>query len=278
MQELKNIIDSLRKGEEPVTLSEEEFSNQQAQAYNNITGHLNEKDGVECEKCKNKGYIMISKFNEMYNGYTEVMRECECMKRRKIIMKANLSGLGEYLNYRAKDFEVKEEWQKKNKNLMIDFCKNHAEDNTWFAALGTSGCGKTMLCSIIANHLLFNMKANVLYITWMDFIGKLKRDMMGDNSNVVSSYLEDIKNIDVLFIDELLKKYNDTDLKYIIEIINYRYTNNLKTIITSERMLDDLLDIDEATFSRMVEKCNGFMINEAKDRKKNYRLKNIKNT
>lgn len=276
MQELKDMINSLRNGNEPVVMTEEEYSNQQAKAYNDIAGNLNLKDGVECKTCKNKGYVMYSKYNEMYKGYTEVMRECDCMKRRRIIMKAQLSGLGEYLKYRPKDFIATDDWQKENKKLMAEYCQSHADDDTWFAAIGQSGAGKTMLGSIIANYLLYEKKKNVVYITWTDFIRKVKSDMMGDKSNEVSSYLEDIKNIEVLFIDELLKKYNETDLKYIIEIINYRYTNNLKTIITSERVVNELLDIDEATFSRVIEKCNDFIINIDKDRSKNYRLKKIK--
>ena len=113
------------------------------------------------------------------------------------------------------------------------------------------------------------------YITWTDFIGRLKRDMMGDNSNDVSDYFDKLKKVEVLFIDELLKKYNETDLKYLIEIINYRYTNNLKTIITSEKTINELLEIDEATFSRVIEKADKYIINIQKDKTKNYRLKNV---
>jgi DNA replication protein DnaC len=143
-------------------------------------------------------------------------------------------------------------------------------------ALGQSGCGKTLMCSIIANWLLFVAKREVIYLTWTDFIGQLKRDMMGEKTNEVSTYLDKIKKVDVLFIDEMLKKYNDTDLKYLIEIINYRYTNDLKTIITSENVVEKLLDIDEATFSRMIEKCEGFSVSIPKDRKKNFRLKGLR--
>ena len=99
---------------------------------------------------------------------------------------------------------------------------------------------------------------------------------MGDKTNDVSEYLDKLKNVEVLFIDELLKKYNETDLRYLIEIINYRYTNDLKTIITSEHVFDKLLDIDEATFGRAIEKCEGFSINIPKDRKKNWRLRSLK--
>ena len=123
---------------------------------------------------------------------------------------------------------------------------------------------------------MYEEQRAVYYVTWTDFISRLKRDVMGDRTNKVSEYLEEIKKVDVLFLDELVKKYNETDLKYLIEIINYRYTNNLKTIITSERVLDDLLDIDEATFGRAVEKCEGYLINIPKDRNKNYRLRALR--
>ena len=249
-------------------MSNEEYQEQQCKWYNESEGNLNKSDGIECPICKNKGYIQV-----VIDGYVKV-KNCECMKRRQMIIQAKNSGLGEYLNKRAKDYIANEDWQKQNYALMVEYCKNNP--NEWFIACGQSGSGKTLICSIIANHLLYNLSKNVKYITWTDFISQLKRDMMGDGTERVSDYLEEIKNIEVLFIDELLKKYNETDLKYIIEIINYRYSNNLKTIITSERLINDLLDIDEATFGRVIEKCGKFVIEVPKDRSKNYRLRNIK--
>lgn len=242
----------------------------QADIYNASVGSLNELD---CPICKNKGYIQKVKFIEMYQDYIPVMSTCKCMEKRNILRKAKESGLGEYLKMRFSDYETNDQWQVDFKRKAIDYCK--ADSNDWFVALGQSGSGKTMLSCIISNYLLLEKDKEVVYITWTDFISKLKRDMMGDNSNEVSDYLDSIKNIEVLFIDELLKKYNETDLKYIIEIINYRYTNDLKTIITSERLLSELLEIDEATFSRVVEKSNGYISNISKDIKKNYRLKDI---
>ena len=112
-----------------------------------------------------------------------------------------------------------------------------------------------------------------MYITWTDFISRIKRNMLGDKANEVSNALDDIKNCDVLFMDEVVKSYTEADLRYLIEILNYRYTNNKKTLITSEKVLSELLDIDEAAFGRAVEKSNGFIINIPKDRKKNYRLR-----
>ena len=253
-------------------LSNKERAEMNAKWYNDREGDL---QFVECPKCKNKGQIMKVVFADIYNDYTTCLYECECMSKRRVLRKAQKSGLGEYLDKRFNDYIAAEDWQKNIKIKAIEYCKS--ENNYWFVTLGQSGAGKTLISSIIANYLLLKQEKTVIYITWTDFISRLKRDMMSDNSDEVSAYLDEIKNVEVLYIDELLKKYNETDLKYIIEIINYRYTNNLKTIISSERNIDELLDIDEATFGRVIEKADRFIINIPKDKKKNYRLKGVVN-
>ena len=248
-------------------MSAEEFRRFTVDCYNESEGDLDKEDGIKCFICKNKGYIQV-----LEDGY-EPMRKCRCMARRESLKKAKSSGLGEYLTKTIDDYIANEEWQGKCKRMVEAYLERHSHDDTWFIACGQSGCGKTLLCAIIANTLLVKKDRSVMYVIWTDFISKIKRDMMGEKTNEVSEAMEKVKTADVLFLDEVIKKYNETDLKYLIEIINYRYTNDKKTIITSERLMNEFLDIDEATFSRAVEKCEGFMINIPKDRKKNYRLK-----
>lgn len=269
MKGIKELLGDMPKTE---PMSEYEVLKKESDVYNNTVGELDEFD---CPLCKNKGYIHDVVFNESYNQYIKVMRKCSCMAKRENIRKIKRSGLGEYVTKRFDDFVVKEDWQKTIKEKAIKFCKD--ESNAWFVAIGQSGAGKTLISSIVANYMMVVKDKNVKYVTWTDFISKLKRDMMADNTKAVSEYLDQIKNVDILFIDELLKKYNETDLKYIIEIINYRYTNDLKTIITSEKSLQELIAIDEATFSRVVEKSNGYLVTIAKDMTKNQRLKGVLN-
>ena len=276
MKDVLEVLEELKVKNNGNQLTKKEFEEMKIEDFNNQEGTMHITDGIECDKCRNKGYVYFIRYESLYDDYITSSKECGCMKQRKLARKAINSGLGDYLKKRSNDYIATEDWQKENKHKMIEFCKNNAEDDTWFISVGQSGSGKTLLTSIIANHLLYNIHRNVIYITWTDFISKLKRDVMGDNQNEVSEYLNEIKNIEVLFIDELLKKYTEADLKYIIEIINYRYSNNLKTLITSERNIDELLDIDEATFSRVLEKCGKFVIDIKKDRSKNYRIKNVK--
>lgn len=269
MENISEILKSLRKEAEENPMTNEEFMQFQVDCYNEEEGHLNQEDGIECELCKNKGWIQYIR-----DGYV-MTRQCYCEAKRKTYRRAKRSGLGEYLKKTLDDYQTNAPWQETLKGITKEFITNHSQDGVWMMACGQSGSGKTLLCSIVANHLLFNEAREVMYVTWTDFISKLKRDMMGDKTNKVSEYLEEVKKCEVLFLDETLKKYNETDLKYLIEIINYRYTNDLKTIITSERVLDELLDIDEATFGRAVEKCEGYLMNIPKDRCKNYRLRAV---
>lgn len=250
-------------------MSNEEFRKFTMDCYNKTDGDLNKEDGIDCSICRNKGWIQV-----MDEGY-ETMRKCKCMARRESFTKAKSSGLGAYLNKTIDDYIADEDWQKKCKRAVEAYIERHSRDNTWFIACGQSGSGKTLLGSIIANTLLVKKGRAVMYIVWTDFISKVKRDMMGEKVNEVSVALEKVKNADVLFLDEVIKKHNDTDIKYLMEIINYRYTNDLKTIITSEKILSELVDIDEATFSRAIEKVEGFVINIPKDKRKNYRLRGL---
>lgn len=235
--------------------------------FNSQVGYLK---GLDCPICKNKGDIKVLRYSEGW-GYDVTVQRCNCMVKRKLLEKAENNGLGQYIYKSFPDFKTDAEWQQAVKQKAMQYIE--ANNHEWFIALGQSGSGKTLICSIIANNLLLEKNRNVMCITWTDFIGRLKRDMMGDNTNAVSGYLEEIKNADVLFIDELLKKYNDTDLRYCIEIINYRYTKGFQTIITSERNMNELLEIDEATFSRVREMVGKNMVIVPKNKDMNYRLR-----
>lgn len=244
--------------------------------YNAKVGKLNENDGIECDKCKNKGLIGIVLYDEMYGVYEFNTKTCECFRKRQLVHIARKNGFEELIKLRAKDYKRNYDWQKSNYDKMLKYCFEETESNKWFISLGQVGSGKTMIASIISNNILYNTNREIFYINWLVFINKIKRDLANDNISEVNDSLDHLKNVDVLFLDDVLKKYVETDLKYIYEIINYRYTNNLKTIITSEYSVDELLNIDQATFSRMIQRANGYIIDETKDKSKNIRLQSLK--
>ena len=61
------------------------------------------------------------------------------------------------------------------------------------------------------------------------------------------------------------------DIKLAYEIINQRYINRAPTIISAERYLSELEDIDMAVASRIAERSRGYCLSIGRDRSKNYR-------
>ena len=55
------------------------------------------------------------------------------------------------------------------------------------------------------------------------------------------------------------------------EIVNFRYFKNLQVIVSCEREVEEILDIDEVVGSRLIEMSNGSVV-EFKGRKLNYRV------
>lgn len=113
----------------------ENYAQYKVDCYNNETGKLNEKDGYNCDKCKNKGNIMYLK-----NG-NEYSRECECMNIRRMIARMKDSGIGEMLSKCTfKNYEVTSDWQKHIKETAIDYVKNGVNEKAWWYIGGQVGC------------------------------------------------------------------------------------------------------------------------------------------
>jgi DNA replication protein DnaC len=99
-------------------------------------------------------------------------------------------------------------------------------------------------------------------------------------SEIIGAY----KTAEILYIDDLFKvgkaadgSCNPTgaDVSLAFEIINYRYINHLPTIISTEKTPQELVEIDEATGSRIIEMAGGNVFSIARDAKRNYRLRGV---
>lgn len=241
--------------------------------YNNSVGNLNERDGYNCPTCKNRGYIAFVNDNNL-----ESRSPCKCQKVRDVLSRANKSGLGEILSEKTFDkYEVTDSWQKDAKERCIKFCKD--EKANWLYFGGQVGSGKTHLCSAICGHYI-KQGRDTLYMMWEDESKKLKA-LVTDYS-AYQSLINRYKDVEVLYIDDLFKTQQGeaptkADINLAFEIINNRlFSPDKITIISSEKTLNELLDYDEGTMSRIYQKTGDYKINIAKDRSKNYRLKEIK--
>lgn len=253
-------------------LPEEDESNWEQERinnYNNAQGTLNKLDGYNCDICRNKGHILY--LNDA--GY-EVTRPCKCMKTRATLQRAKRSGLGDVLaDYTFDKFQINEDWQKNIKKVAQQFCKD--DKAKWFYIGGQVGCGKTMICTAITAHYI-KAGYETKYMLWTEESKRLKANVNDDSyGKLISQY----KDAEVLYIDDFLKvPRGDTptlaDLKLAFEIINHRVINrNAITIISSEKMLDELINYDEATMSRIYQETGIYKLAIEPDSKKNYRLR-----
>lgn len=250
-------------------MSEKEKIDFKVNSFNEEEGNFNDYDGYNCDICKNKGYIALNIDNDFY------LQECECIKTRNSIKNMNESGLKDFIQkYKLNSFETQEEFQKNIKEKALEYINKKTKK--WFFIGGQSGSGKTFICSAISRELLLQNKS-LYYFQWREDSRKLKAIV--NEEKEYDEFMERIKEIDVLYIDDFFKTQRNAtittaDINLAFEIINYRYKANKETIISSELTLNEIIDIDEAIGGRIKELS--IFIDVSKDRKKNYRLKGEK--
>lgn len=235
--------------------------------YNSTVGQE-----TNCHKCKGRGYIAEVLGEKDVNGHDVrcymVLKECKCLREKRGNIIANNSGIQPLLQKTFDNFMANTSWQADIKRL----AEENAKGNDWFYIGGQSGAGKTHICSAITNYQSRNGK-KVKYMTWNEQINELKN--FEDNS-----LIEKLKRVECLYIDDLFKrpkgedklpKLTSPDIDKTWELLNFRYMNRLKTIISSEVTLENLMKIDESIGGR-IKQCAGKYIVSIKGRGRNIRL------
>jgi len=237
--------------------------------FNNQEGTLSDYD---CPICKNKGQVM-----EIHDGY-ESLIECNCMQVRRTISRIKKSGLANLIKkYTFNQFKVTSSWQKNALDISQNFLANHR--GKWFYIGGQVGAGKTHLCTALVNEFI-KAGNEAYYMLWRDTVVSLKSVVTDAES--YEKAIRPLKEVKVLYIDDFFKteqnkKPTTADINIAFEILNYRYNNHeLITIISSEMMMKEIIDIDEAVGSRIYERARQHCINITRDIQKNYRLREEK--
>lgn len=245
--------------------SYEEIVRQRTDDFNSRTGDLNDYD---CLVCKNKG--VIAEYDK--DDLSEYMTECSCMKIRRTLQQIRESGLENQLRTCTfKSFETTDKFQQELKRLALEFIENENAFGIYIG--GQSGCGKTHICTATAGQYIKRGKS-VRYMTWRDDSVVLKSYV---NTPEYQDMINSFKQTDVLYIDDLFKQdeVKDADKKLAFEIIDCRIRNRLITIISSEMYISELIEADEALAGRIIQICGKYKISVLRDRRKNYRLKDV---
>lgn len=227
------------------------------------------EDGFFCEKCKNKGVIGI--IEQQGGMWYQSSIPCECQEIRR--NKANIAASG-LVNIKKLDtFSTNEVWQKSIKQKAMEFLQQ--TECKCFYIGGQTGAGKTHLCSGIAWELS-QRGMSLKYLCWADEV----KALTDFNNAQRFDRIEEMRNADALYIDDLLKPcgngFMKSEIHLAFEIIDSRYRSQNKiTIISSEHIMSQLIYIDQATAGRISEMSGNFCIGINEDVKKNQRIRNM---
>lgn len=256
-----------------------ELEKERAERYNKTRGDLDASE-YDCPVCLNRGHVCHV---EMRYGYLYVRYpECECMEVRRSIWRIKRSGLaGSVERCTFKAFKTPADWQRRMKDIAERYCAEGAENGAWLFYGGAVGCGKTHICTAVAGALMREKHMGLAYMTWPSESTRIKA-IVNDEEEYAEA-VGRLKNVRVLYIDDFFKPVKDefgrpkpptaADVRLAYEMLNHRYINRLPTIISSERYLSEIEDIDLAISSRITERSRGYSMTIGRDREKNYRLK-----
>lgn len=216
--------------------------------------------GVDCKICGNTGRILIK------NGTYLFTRECECMKKRRSLRTIRKSGISDMLErYTLDNYETPDEKRERIKKIAESYVN---ADSGWFFIAGRSGSGKSHICTAICKELI-EKGYELTYMLWRDESVALKSCVTEEE---YQHKIQKLKDTPVLYIDDFWKgNVTDADINLTFEILNARYIDSKKrTVISTEKLLPEIISRDEAIGSRIFERSRGYSVQAPNE---NWRLR-----
>lgn len=219
----------------------------------------------DCSRCKDTGYIQID---------NKTARICPCREQKRIEKLFESSQITPA--FRQKTLENYTTDKTPISKDMLQCGKLYLENyqtGAWLVLLGEPGSGKSHISLAVGNELI-KQGVPTLYFQHVEGMKELVNLIREDKS--VTDKINAMKQVDFLIWDDLFKPTGEKlpkpfQIETAFEVLNYRYLNLLPTAINSERTAKELLEIDKAVGSRIIERGKGFTVT-AKGIENNYRL------
>lgn len=211
------------------------------------------KSEYKCVNCKDTGFVIINQIKGQ-----PVIKECNCKKKDRLKQQWIDNGFNVMCNnltfskFDSKKNKVSKRMKEIAESFIKDFECIQFNKNNSIAFLGEPGTGKTHICTAISLELL-KKDFKVVYFPYRECIDEMI-DLRISDKNKYEKKLSKYQKCNILFLDDLFKGgYTDAELKLIFKILNYRYNNHLSIIVSSECLSSELLEIDKAIGSRIIE-------------------------
>lgn len=232
--------------------------------YNQSMGE-DDGTGIQCDKCNNRAFIAFLNDMEKFS-----VRPCKCSGIRLTVKRLQRQGLYEAAKKKTlPGFQTDTESQRALKTLVRQFLEE--KDPRWMILCGQSGAGKTHLCTAAFVRLSVDRCLDGRYLVWNSDIRRIKATAKDGDDRM----LNDFKQCNLLYIDDLFKckrdsEPSDADVRLAFEILDYRYSHRLITIISTEMLFEDIQYLDEAIYRRIREMCGSYIGNIGRDPGKCY--------
>lgn len=114
-------------------------------------------------------------------------------------------------------------------------CERFAQElNGWLVLSGRSGTGKTHLAAAIANHLIANGFADVMFVVVPDLLDHLRATFSPAANTPYDRRFDEIKRAPCLILDDLgTESATPWAREKLFQLLNYRYNAQLPTVITT---------------------------------------------
>ncbi|MDD4658410.1 MAG: ATP-binding protein [Eubacteriales bacterium] len=194
-----------------------------------------------CPRCQDTGMVAI---DGKYLACT-----CTQAKRRQLFLqRANLPVRIADATFASVKFDIfAAEHRSQAKRIYAyvkKFCdelKKNTSSSQGLFIHGPTGSGKSYLLGCIANYLAEQM--SVRYMVYADFLDSLRATFNRDAEHSEQQLMAEVKNVDLLLLDDLgIEKPSEFSLKYLAQIIDYRYRNLKPVVVTSNFTLNELIE------------------------------------
>ena len=219
--------------------------------------------GVDCPRCGNTGQL-IEKGPALLELH---VYECPCMRQRRSLRSLRKAGMEDMARrYTLDSYTANTPHREKVKAAAERFI---LAGTGWFFIAGQTGSGKTHICTAICTALMEGQSGEVYFMPWCDESTALKAEVTDKEKYEV--HMKKLQTVPVLYIDDLFKTPADetgkihpptsADVRLAFQLLNARYNDTaLRTIISSEKTIEQIAKIDEAIGGRIYERSRGFAV------------------